>query len=354
MKRNCFRKRYLIDIPHPHFVHFFKNIICGLGQERVVVTCQDYGIITDLLDHLGFNYVIVGRKYRSLISKAFGQVSYLFNYLKIIKERDVGYLLGTSPSVAMAAKISNKKMFFFDDDDSAVQPITKKLTVPLSDYIITPQCLEFENYGKKHYTYKGYQELAYLAPQYFKPDISVIHKYGLEPDSYFFLRWNAFQAYHDVGQGGIPDGSKRKLIELLEPWGRVLISSESGLKDKYGKYRLEIDPADIHHVLAFASMYIGDSQTMTSEAAILGTPALRCNSFKGKISYLKELEETHQLTYSFFPDEAESMFEKIKSLLKQGHLKKIWKNRKETMLANMIDVNQFILDLLRRETGLNQ
>jgi predicted glycosyltransferase len=350
MKRKCFENRYLIEIPHPHFVHFFKNIITRLGRENVVITCQRSGIISDLLDRAGFDYVVLGKKYRGIPAKAFGQILYLVKFLKLIREKKIGYLLGMSPALALAAKITGREMFFFDDDDSAVQPITKKLTVPLSDYVITPRCLQFENYGKKHYSYAGYQELAYLAPAYFKPDVSVVRKYGLEPDSYFLIRWNAFLAYHDGGHSGILEGSKRKLIEELEPRGRILISSEYELAEEYGKYRLEIDPLDIHHIMAFARMFIGDSQTMTAEAAVLGTPAIRCNSFKGKIAYLKELEEVYELTYAFFPTESEAMLEKIRSLLRQGDIKRIWKERRDAMLAQMIDVNQFILDLLKAAT----
>jgi predicted glycosyltransferase len=44
-------------------------------------------------------------------------------------------------------------------------------------------------------------------------------------------------------------------------------------------------------------MYIGDSQTMTAEAAVLGTPAIRFNDFVGELSYLEELEYTFDLTY---------------------------------------------------------
>ena len=43
-------------------------------------------------------------------------------------------------------------------------------------------------------------------------------------------------------------------------------------------------------------MFIGDSQTMTSEAAVLGVPSLRCNSFAGRISYINEQEFKYGLT----------------------------------------------------------
>ena len=47
------------------------------------------------------------------------------------------------------------------------------------------------------------------------------------------------------------------------------------------KYKLKINPIYIHTVLYYASLYVGDSQTMATEAALLGTPSIRFNSFVG-------------------------------------------------------------------------
>lgn len=342
-------KNFLVDIPHPHFVHFFRNVIDIIGRERVTITCQKSGIITDLLDSYGYSYIIIGEKYNSLLAKAFGQIKYLFKYINIIKRKEIDILLGMSPAIAIASKLLEKKMFFFDDDDSAVQPLTKKLTNPLADLIITPKCLEFENYGIKHKTYSGYQELAYLAPTYFTPNKSIIDKYNLIANAYFVVRFNEFHAHHDVGHEGIPDNSKMELIEHLKKYGDVYITSEGILNKVYEKYQLKVKPEDIHHVLAFAKMYIGDSQTMASEAAVTGTPSFRCNTFKGKIAYLKELEEKYNLTYAYFPYEFDDMVKQIEELLLEEKLKDIWVKRKEKMLSDMVDVNRYIVDLVTQK-----
>ena len=53
----------------------------------------------------------------------------------------------------------------------------------------------------------------------------------------------------------------------------------------------------MHHVMAFASLYIGDSQTMAAEAGFLGVPFVRFNDFVGSIGYLRELEDVYELGY---------------------------------------------------------
>lgn len=72
-------------------------------------------------------------------------------------------------------------------------------------------------------------------------------------------------------------------MKILEPFGTIYITSERPLEPQFEKYRIRINPLDMHHVMAFASLYIGDSQTMAAEAGVVGTPFVRLNDFVGTI-----------------------------------------------------------------------
>jgi uncharacterized protein len=343
------QKKYLVEITHPHFVHFFGEVIHQLGVENVVIAGQDSGIITKLLRNKGFDFVLIGRKYNGIFNKAFGQLIYLLRFIRLIRKYRVCKALGMSPALAFASRLTGTKLYLFDDDDSAVQPVTKKVTIPLSSFIITPQCLAFENYGKKHITYKGFQELAYLSPRYFKPDPAVLTRYHLEKNKYVIIRLNDFHAHHDIGHSGIPKNIRQQLIDLFKTNFSIYITSEGDLEEEFKPFQLMIDPVDIHHVMFYAYMYIGDSQTMASEAAVLGTPSIRCNTFKNKIAYLNELEYKYGLTYAFLPNETDEMFRKINSLLAMEDLKQVWSAKKENMLKEMEDVPGFISSFIRKE-----
>ena len=129
---------------------------------------------------------------------------------------------------------------------------------------------------------------------------------------------------------------------MLKPHGAIFITSERPLEPQFEPYRIHINPLDMHHVMAFASLYIGDSQTMTSEAAVLGTPAIRCNTFVGRIHYLEEEEHKYGLTYGFRPEQSEEMFKKIEELLSMPNLKEEWQIRRQKMLLEKIDYAQFL------------
>ena len=147
--------------------------------------------------------------------------------------------------------------------------------------------------------------------------------------------------YHDVGQKGLSIEQKRALISLLGQYGRVIITAEKSVEPEFEPYRTPVPAEDMHSVMAFASMYVGDSQTMASEAAVLGTPSLRCNTFVGRISYLEEEEHQYGLTYGFLPDQFDALLEKVKALLETPGLRERWEQKRQSMLNEKINVSAF-------------
>ena len=133
------------------------------------------------------------------------------------------------------------------------------------------------------------------------------------------------------------------VIELLKPHGQIYITSERELESQFEPYRIRINPLDMHHVMAFASLYIGDSQSMAVEASMLGTPCLRFNDFVGrkKISVLEELEHVYQLTNGISSHNAEQLYSKIQEILAMPDARAVYQARKEKMLAEKIDVTKF-------------
>ena len=114
----------------------------------------------------------------------------------------------------------------FDTDDGRAAGVHFWSAAPFAHVITTPDCFE-EDYGKKHVKYPGYKQTAYLHPNHFTPDRSVLEALALKADERFFLvRFVAMVASHDGGEGGLTLEAKRALIALLQKHGRVLLSSD--------------------------------------------------------------------------------------------------------------------------------
>lgn len=332
----------LIDIAHPAHVHLIKNTYYELMNKghKVIVTVKDIPSAIQLLNILEIPFIYLGGKSDSLIGKAFLQLK--FNYLlwKVVLREKIDIAFGSSLTVAQLSKYTKVKSIILDDDDDDVEPLFVKYAHPAADHILSPACTIRRT--QKMIGYSGYHELAYLHPNRFNPDESVLSEIGVLPgEKYFILRFNAFKAHHDVGVQGLSLENKRQLISLLERYGKVFITTERNIDDEFKPYQLKVSPDKAHSLMYYATMLVGDSQTMTSEAAVLGTPAIRCNTFVRRISYLEEEEFKYNLTYGFLPENSDSLFLKINELLEMPNLKNEWKNRRENMLKDTIDVTAF-------------
>jgi predicted glycosyltransferase len=93
-------------------------------------------------------------------------------------------------------------------------------------------------------------------------------------------------------------------------------------------------------------MYVGDSQTMATEAAVVGTPAIRSNSFAGEndMSNFVELEEEYELLYSTPQEEA--ALRRVREHLEDTDLDETWNHRRQRLLEEKRDVTDIIVETI--------
>ena len=332
----------LMDIAHPAHVHLLKNTYYELMRNghRVFVTVKDIPSAITLLEKFEIPYIYLGKKKDSLLGKLYMQFVYNFKVWKLVVSKKITLGFCSSLTIAQISRVSSMHSIILDDDDDEVEPLFVKYAHPHCNVVLSPACTKRATNRK--ILYHGYHELAYLHPKRFVPDVNVLNEIGLkEGEVYFVLRFNAFKAHHDVDVQGLSIENKRRLIQMLEQKGRVFITTERNIDEEFKKYQLLLSSEKVHSLLYYATMLIGDSQTMTSEAAVLGTPAIRCNTFVGRIAYLEEEEHLYGLTYGFHPDKSVEMFNKIEQLLALPNLKESWQQKRERMLSDKIDVTAF-------------
>lgn len=340
--------KIIVEIGHPAHVHHFKNMVLNLESKghKVKICTTDKDLTIPLLRALSFDYYMLGvNKSGNLLNKLILLIEAEYRMFRIAKrfEPDI-FISRASPISAHVSRFLHKPHVVFNDTECAL--LTDILTLPFTDAICTPSCIR-KDYGKKHVRSEWYKELAYLHPNYFKPDPAVLGCLGLsERDRFVIVRFVAWQAAHDVRKHGFDLGEKRKLVTELEKYGRVLITSEKPLPEELEKYRVTAPPENMHDLLYYATLLISDSQTMTTEAAVLGTPAVRCNSFVGPsdMGNFIELENKYDLIYSF--SEPDKAIRKAIELIQQPDLKERWSTKRNRMLAEKIDVTAFMVDFI--------
>lgn len=335
--------RIIIVMGHPKDVHFWKNVIDTLegNGHKVKIAARGKDVTLCLLDAYGFGYELIGTNHEILITKAYGLVEGIIKLLKLAKKFNPDIIVHGGPYAAYVSKLIRKPHIDFIDTEHA--KLTTRLSFPFSDVICTPSCFKKKIDPKKHITFEGYQELAYLHPNYFTPNPSVLDDLRLgKDDTFIVVRFVSWSASHDKGQRGFVD--KENLVRELERYGRVFISSEQKLDERFEKYRLSIPAERVHDLLYYATLYIGEGATMATEAGILGTPSIYVSSLVGTMGNFEELGADYDLVYSF--RDPEQAMKKALQFLEDANLKTKWKKRKEKLLDEKIDVTKFVVELI--------
>jgi len=332
--------RILIDMGHPGHVHFFKNFIWDMETKghTVLITARNKEITLDLLSKYHFDFIPVGRQKSGKFNLIKEWVLRDLQILKIAREFHPDFLMGIgNPSVAHVAKLLRKRSLVFTDTEHA--KFANGVTFPFADVICTPSCFNYDA-GPKQVRYNGYHELAYLHPNRFTPNPTVLTEIGLtEDDPFIIVRFVSWEASHDIGQHGIRD--KVGLVKALEQYGRVLITSEGTLPEELQSYQIRVSPEKLHDLLYYATLYVGEGGTTASEAAVLGTPSLYVSSLAGTMGNFIELEGTYGLLYSF--TDGDAALSKAIEILEDPESKEKWRTKRDRLLADKIDVTAFMV-----------
>jgi len=345
---------FLIDIGHPAHVHFFKNMIWNLKNDghEVKILARDKEVTIQLLDGYGLEYEISGEIRNSLLSKSFYMIRRDYKLYNAAKKFKPDIVTGIcNPYVAHVGKFIRKPSITFTDTEYV--KIAGKLTYPFTNTICTPACFQEKLNPKKHVRYDGYHELAYLHPNYFKPDPTVLDELGLsKKDKFIILRLISWDAAHDTTLKGIDEGSETALIKSLERYGQIFITSERKLSKELERYRITAPPEKIHTLLAFSQLYLGEGGTMATESAVLGTPSIHVEAattdkpcavgiFMGNFI---ELRDKYGLMYTFQNQGA--ALDKALEILENKNSKKEWQRKREKLLNEKIDVTRWMTNFV--------
>jgi predicted glycosyltransferase len=343
-------KRILFFIVHPSKYYVFRhtiNILKSRGHHvDILITSKD--VLEDLIKCENWDYINIfpeGRKINwlpTLVGASINSIRTLYRIEKFLFTNNKYNLFITDDLLALSGKWHGVPTIMFQDDDVNVVPETAILHM-FASYILAPSVTNMGKSSKKKIPFYGYKELGSFHPMRFKPDKNIIKKFNPKLFKYFLLRLVSLRSTHDVGKCGLTNDDVEALICVLEKYGKVCISSERTLPLRFEKYRINIEPNEIAHALYFAEFIISDSQTMSAEAAVLGTPYIRYNDFVGKISSLNELEKEYGLGYGILTKNKNELFLKVNEMLADVELSKKWQVKRDKMLSEKIDLTAFMV-----------
>lgn len=341
--------RALVDVTHPAHVHLFRPTVERLADRGhdVHVASREKDVTTDLLDAHDLGHVVLSRKragWRGAAREWLGREARLLRFARRL-DPDV-IVSRLNPAAAHVSRLLDVPNVVFHDSEAG--GFVDRITTPFAAVVCTPT--EYEGtFPTRHLRYDGYHELAYLHPARFDPDPGPLRNAGVDPDEpYSVVRLVGMDAHHDAGQSGLSSEAVESLLDGLADHGAVYVSSEHPLTDDLADYANPVPPAAMPHLLAFADTYVGDSTTMATEAAVLGTPSVRYDPLSRTFGNFNSLAD-YGLVYS--SDDEWDVVETAISLAGDPEAGRRWRRRRRRLLADKIDVTAFMVELVEEVGG---
>ena len=341
--------RAIFIINTPADVYTWENLIRHMvtSGNHVKILARNYGCTIWLLDKYGFEY----RSFKPIKSKyiKFLEIfNHVFCCVKAASRFRPDAILGFGFDAALSAAILRKPCIVFIDTEPL--PLQHFITKIFATIILTPSCF-LKNFGGKQVRIPSFKELAYLHPDYFQPDLSVYDELCISKEQKFvILRFNAFDAFHDIHRKGFSLSDKQKLVQELGKHAKVFISAEGTIPPELQDYKLQIPYDRIHHAIYYSQLLVCDTGTMATEAAVLGTPAVVCLSNAHEFGNFIELEQKYGLIYCF--QEPQGAIRMALDLIQREDLKKAWMEKRSALLMTKINATKFFVDLVENRFGV--
>lgn len=332
--------KILIDIGHPAHVHYFRNFIKIMEDKghKFFVSARDKEVTHSLLNHHQIEYVSRGKGRNGLIGKLFYLIEADYKLFKSAKKFKPDLFLSFgSAYAAHVSKLLGRPHIAFDDTEHA--KFEHIMYVPFTKCILTPNSFK-KDFGAKHIRFAGSMDMAYLHSKYYESNIRYLEELQLKNKAYFLLRFVNWGASHDLGQSGFSVEGKEKIIKLLAQYGEVVISSEGNLPDEFRKYLYKGNPYQIHTLLQYATLFISESGSMATEAAILGTPSIMVNT---SAKYFGVFEYISKFGNLFYFDDENQAIEKIEYLLGINNLKESSIQNAQEYIRHTINLTDFMV-----------
>ncbi len=332
--------KILIDLQHPADFHFFRPLVTRLQLEghQVRLTGRDKDILVQLAAEYGIAVEIFGRARKGLWNLGRELIFRQWRLLGIVRDFRPDLMMSLGGTyVSLVGRLLSIPTYVFYDTEHAT--LSNLLSYPFASCVYVPRCYR-KPIRWRHQRYNGYHELAYLHPQHFTPDKTVLDEVGIKEGEVFsIVRFVAWEAAHDFGLSGFTFKSKLLAVNELSRFGRVFISAEGPLPEILEKFRFPLKLSRIHDLMAFASLIFGESATMASEGAVLGVPGVYVD-LVGR-GYTDEQEREYGLVFNFPPDRQDEAIAKGVEILADGSTEK-WKARGRRLVEEKIDVTDML------------
>lgn len=333
--------RILIDTGHPVHIHFFAPIAHRLIQSghEVLFSIREKDCSLSIIKSYNLPFKTKGRGSYSIFFKPFYFLSALKTIYFISKDFKPDLFLSfASPYASVVASVLNKSHIVFDDTEG--DPLVQTVNKSLATKIVTPVSFQ-QKLGEKQLFINAFKEQAYLKDYTFSP----------EAGNYILVRLVNHGAMHDLFSKVWHEQDRFDFIRELAQKYSMVISSEIPLPVDLKPFEYSRSPEDLHAVMSRAKMVIGESATVSMEAAVLGVPAVYIDyNTRG---YIETLEREYGLVEHFLPvdHELEKAKDSIREIM-ENPVDPHYQEQRKKLFRETDDIVEYMLNLIEKTNYL--
>lgn len=265
----------LFNLVHISDVNLFKKAINELSKSnKVYVSVRNRGNLLSIVEkEISVPIYVVGKHQKYFHEKLIGIIRGEFKYWRLIKKLKINISINQSFNNIWACKLYGIPFITFEDDFE--YKLAFYYTKWFADADVMPKFIPVK--GKNVIKYNGFKELAYLHPNKYTPDQSVLSMYNLNPFEYIFIR--------EISNVSLNYKSKTDYLESILSLIRekkikfVLSIEDKTILQKLNQKFVEIlvlkEPVeDIFSIIKYAKFSISSGDTVARESALLSTPCI--------------------------------------------------------------------------------
>lgn len=342
MKEDNTFPNILVSIEHPADVNFYKNAIDLLNKKNINthLIVRPRGRLVQIIEkeYPNMSCTPISRYYSTLLGKIFGLLEKNIKFISFLRKNKIDAVTGFADfCVAQAAQILRKPSVLFTDDYEykpgfyLAKFSATRLVIPASIPVA----------GKNIVKFNGFKELAYLHPNYFKPNENVLKEYGLKQNAYVFIREISGTSLNYKSSNSI----LFDLLPYLSDMGfDLLLSLENkSLEEKLeNKCTILREPVhDIHSLIKYAALTISSGDTIPRESCLVGTPAIYTG--RRDMCVNKELIE---MGCMFKVNDIPETLNTVKNIVENNLDKKVEESIRQAIKQKWDDTTEVIVDNL--------
>jgi uncharacterized protein len=340
--------RICISINDTAQIHFWKNVIKDLkarGHE-VFTLARDTPEASQILDEINIPYIPITGNMGLGLRRYLHFPAQIARMYGLLKDKNIDLIAGFGVYNSFVARLLRCSDVTYFDAEPIKYPAFYRYTIlaslRLTNVLLTPSCF-VEHLGRKHITVDSYKEFAYLHPDHYQPRDDVYDLLGIPHGADFvIMRFNGFEASHDVGSSGFTDDQRVRLVRELGKHAHVFISTECELPEEIKDRILRIPKSRAHDAMYYARLVVTDTSTMATEAALLGTPVVRaCSWVKNDFGLMIELEKKYGMLLNFANTDA--AVDKAIEMIQRPGLKQEWAAKRERLLKDKFNMADYMV-----------